>query len=406
MFEFGFSRHERVLRRDRRVLDLVLGRRGALERRQRRACRCRRSGAPRRSAASASVATTAPRRDPDPRLESAATSRSSAHSFSDPRSRRGVDLDSPRLGRGDPRAAPAPASDRAPPPGGAAQAQLPLRGRPRSPSSAASPSAPATAGRRRRPSSAQASSERRAARPTRSRSRRTSRRPRTSTTRVPILMYHAISPPPPGAALPGLFVPEAEFEQQMKWLEDNGYHGVTRPDLRRLATTASRSPRTRSSSPSTTAAQTVRRRRPMLGRSAGPAAQPRARAPRGQLPPSGAPATPDTGGSCREEPPRPAQAGVDPTTAATSTPVLRRSSGPRIDWLPGAYRTADGGGGRRLPAATTRAWRPMFHDLYRSLDGIHFDVADAARPRRPRASRSATSASAARRAAPRPGRPT
>ncbi len=44
---------------------------------------------------------------------------------------------------------------------------------------------------------------------------------------VPILMYHAISPPPPGAALPGLFVPEAEFEQQMKWLEDNGYHGVT-----------------------------------------------------------------------------------------------------------------------------------------------------------------------------------
>ena len=40
-------------------------------------------------------------------------------------------------------------------------------------------------------------------------------------------MYHAISPPPPGAALPGLFVPEAEFEQQMKWLEDNGYHGVT-----------------------------------------------------------------------------------------------------------------------------------------------------------------------------------
>jgi peptidoglycan/xylan/chitin deacetylase (PgdA/CDA1 family) len=44
---------------------------------------------------------------------------------------------------------------------------------------------------------------------------------------VPILMYHAISPAPPGAALPGLFVPEAEFEQQMKWLDDNGYHGVT-----------------------------------------------------------------------------------------------------------------------------------------------------------------------------------
>jgi len=44
---------------------------------------------------------------------------------------------------------------------------------------------------------------------------------------VPILMYHAISPPPEGAALPGLFVPEAEFEEQMRWLDDNGYHGVT-----------------------------------------------------------------------------------------------------------------------------------------------------------------------------------
>ena len=40
-------------------------------------------------------------------------------------------------------------------------------------------------------------------------------------------MYHAISPPPAGAALPGLFVPESEFEAQMKWLADNGYHGVT-----------------------------------------------------------------------------------------------------------------------------------------------------------------------------------
>ena len=44
---------------------------------------------------------------------------------------------------------------------------------------------------------------------------------------VPVLMYHAISPPPAGAALPGLFVPEAEFEDEMKWLDDQGYHGVT-----------------------------------------------------------------------------------------------------------------------------------------------------------------------------------
>lgn len=44
---------------------------------------------------------------------------------------------------------------------------------------------------------------------------------------VPILMYHAISPPPPGAPLPDLFVPEAEFEAQMKWLAEHDYNGVT-----------------------------------------------------------------------------------------------------------------------------------------------------------------------------------
>jgi peptidoglycan/xylan/chitin deacetylase (PgdA/CDA1 family) len=44
---------------------------------------------------------------------------------------------------------------------------------------------------------------------------------------VPILMYHAISPAPAGAALPGLFVSEAEFEAQMRLLHDQGYNGVT-----------------------------------------------------------------------------------------------------------------------------------------------------------------------------------
>ncbi len=44
---------------------------------------------------------------------------------------------------------------------------------------------------------------------------------------VPILMYHAISPAPADAALPDLFVPQAEFEEQMKWLSEQGYHGVT-----------------------------------------------------------------------------------------------------------------------------------------------------------------------------------
>jgi peptidoglycan/xylan/chitin deacetylase (PgdA/CDA1 family) len=40
-------------------------------------------------------------------------------------------------------------------------------------------------------------------------------------------MYHAISPPPAGNPYPDLFVPEAEFEKQMRWLADHGYHGVT-----------------------------------------------------------------------------------------------------------------------------------------------------------------------------------
>ena len=44
---------------------------------------------------------------------------------------------------------------------------------------------------------------------------------------VPILMYHAIQPAPAGSANPGLFVPEAEFEEQMKWLADERYNAVT-----------------------------------------------------------------------------------------------------------------------------------------------------------------------------------
>jgi peptidoglycan/xylan/chitin deacetylase (PgdA/CDA1 family) len=44
---------------------------------------------------------------------------------------------------------------------------------------------------------------------------------------VPILMYHAIQPAPFGAAEPDLFVPEGEFEDEMRWLSDHGYNGVT-----------------------------------------------------------------------------------------------------------------------------------------------------------------------------------
>jgi peptidoglycan/xylan/chitin deacetylase (PgdA/CDA1 family) len=44
---------------------------------------------------------------------------------------------------------------------------------------------------------------------------------------VPILEYHAIQPPISGAADPQLFVPQKDFESQMKWLDDHGYEAVT-----------------------------------------------------------------------------------------------------------------------------------------------------------------------------------
>jgi peptidoglycan/xylan/chitin deacetylase (PgdA/CDA1 family) len=44
---------------------------------------------------------------------------------------------------------------------------------------------------------------------------------------VPILEYHAIQPPIPGAQFPQLFVPQADFQHQMQWLKDNGFEAVT-----------------------------------------------------------------------------------------------------------------------------------------------------------------------------------
>ena len=44
---------------------------------------------------------------------------------------------------------------------------------------------------------------------------------------VPILEYHAIQPPVSGSAYPQLFVPQADFVEQMKWLDDHGYEAVT-----------------------------------------------------------------------------------------------------------------------------------------------------------------------------------
>lgn len=44
---------------------------------------------------------------------------------------------------------------------------------------------------------------------------------------VPILMYHVINDPPPGAGLPELYVAKADFAAQMSWLKDHGYSAVT-----------------------------------------------------------------------------------------------------------------------------------------------------------------------------------
>jgi peptidoglycan/xylan/chitin deacetylase (PgdA/CDA1 family) len=47
------------------------------------------------------------------------------------------------------------------------------------------------------------------------------------TAAVPILMYHVIAAPPPGAPFPGLYVEASEFAAQMQALKDAGWHVVT-----------------------------------------------------------------------------------------------------------------------------------------------------------------------------------
>jgi peptidoglycan/xylan/chitin deacetylase (PgdA/CDA1 family) len=44
---------------------------------------------------------------------------------------------------------------------------------------------------------------------------------------VPILMYHVVSSPQPGAPYPDLYTPKPVFSAQMKALAHRGYHGVT-----------------------------------------------------------------------------------------------------------------------------------------------------------------------------------
>jgi peptidoglycan/xylan/chitin deacetylase (PgdA/CDA1 family) len=50
---------------------------------------------------------------------------------------------------------------------------------------------------------------------------------RPSNAAVPILMYHVIASPPPGAPFPFLYVPAPEFATQMRALARAGYHAVT-----------------------------------------------------------------------------------------------------------------------------------------------------------------------------------
>jgi peptidoglycan/xylan/chitin deacetylase (PgdA/CDA1 family) len=51
------------------------------------------------------------------------------------------------------------------------------------------------------------------------------RLPRTIS--VPILMYHVLGDPPPGAPFPQLYVSDADFAGQMRWLARHGYTAVT-----------------------------------------------------------------------------------------------------------------------------------------------------------------------------------
>ena len=48
---------------------------------------------------------------------------------------------------------------------------------------------------------------------------------------VPVLMYHVVGEPPPGAAWPQLYVSAAEFADQVDWLAENGYQAVTLTDV-------------------------------------------------------------------------------------------------------------------------------------------------------------------------------
>ena len=59
---------------------------------------------------------------------------------------------------------------------------------------------------------------------------------------VPVLAYHVVGDPPPGAPYPGLYVSVADFRDQMSWLARHGYHPVTMNALWRHWTRGARLP--------------------------------------------------------------------------------------------------------------------------------------------------------------------
>jgi peptidoglycan/xylan/chitin deacetylase (PgdA/CDA1 family) len=55
--------------------------------------------------------------------------------------------------------------------------------------------------------------------------------PVTRRTAVPILFYHEVTTPPPGAPLPELYVSAEDFAAQMQALKQAGYHAVTQDQM-------------------------------------------------------------------------------------------------------------------------------------------------------------------------------
>jgi peptidoglycan/xylan/chitin deacetylase (PgdA/CDA1 family) len=60
---------------------------------------------------------------------------------------------------------------------------------------------------------------------------------------VPVLMYHEVRVPPPGAPNPVLFVSAKTFAGQVAWLEHQGYRGVSMEQLRMAWAGRARMPR-------------------------------------------------------------------------------------------------------------------------------------------------------------------